>query len=143
MARIDARPNVLDGPNRLHEHYACPSEGRCTPVPLAISDRSAAPRSGATSKNPEAAVRKTAEETSITCETMGLVGIRTAPGQVIHYTSNDEVRQEFSILLTARPQAAEPTASSESSEVHWLAPEAVKELSMGRSMSLADQPLSR
>ena len=82
----------------------------------------------------EAAVRETAEETGITCEITGLVGIYTDPDHVIHYTSNDEVRQEFSIVLTARPLNGEPTTSSESSEVQWVAAEAVRRLTMDRSM---------
>jgi ADP-ribose pyrophosphatase YjhB (NUDIX family) len=52
----------------------------------------------------QAAVRETKEETGIDCEITGLVGIYTDPKHVIHYTSNDEVRQEFSIVLTARGQ---------------------------------------
>jgi 8-oxo-dGTP pyrophosphatase MutT (NUDIX family) len=83
-----------------------------------------------------AAVRETVEETGITCEVTGLVGIYTDPKHVIHYTSNDEVRQEFSILLTARPISGEPTPSSESREVHWVKPEAVEGLKMDRSMRL-------
>jgi hypothetical protein len=55
---------------------------------------------------------------------------------VIRYTSNDEVRQEFSIVLTARPISGEPTSSSESSEVHWVAPDAIPQLTMDRSMKL-------
>ena len=51
----------------------------------------------------ETAVRETQEETGITCEITGLVGIYTNPRHVIRYTSNDEVRQEFSIVFTARP----------------------------------------
>ena len=65
----------------------------------------------------EAAVRETREETGIECEITGLVGIYTNPRHVIRYTSNDEVRQEFSIVFTARPLAGKPTPSSESSEV--------------------------
>jgi ADP-ribose pyrophosphatase YjhB (NUDIX family) len=72
-----------------------------------------------------AAVRETIEETGITCEVTGLVGIYNGPKHLIHYTSNDEVRQEFSILLTARPIAGEPTPSSESSEVHCAEPDTV------------------
>lgn len=83
-----------------------------------------------------AAVRETEEETGITCEVTGLVGIYTDPKHVIHYTSNDEVRQEFSIVLTARPISGEPTSSSESSEVHWVAPDAIPQLTMDRSMKL-------
>jgi 8-oxo-dGTP pyrophosphatase MutT (NUDIX family) len=81
-----------------------------------------------------AAVRETVEETGITCEVTGLVGIYTDPKHVIHYISNDEVRQEFSIVLTARPVSGEPTPSSETSEVHWVKPDAIAGLQMDRSM---------
>lgn len=70
----------------------------------------------------QAAVRETEEETGIACEITGLVGIYSDPGHVIHYTSNDEVRQEFGILLTARPVGGSPRISSESSRVEWLDP---------------------
>jgi 8-oxo-dGTP pyrophosphatase MutT (NUDIX family) len=81
-----------------------------------------------------AAVRETFEETGITCEVTGLVGIYTDPKHVIHYTSNGEVRQEFSIVLTARPVSGEPTPSGETSEVHWVKPDAIEGLQMDRSM---------
>jgi len=84
----------------------------------------------------DAAVRETAEETGVTCEVTGLVGIYTDPNHLIHYTSNDEVRQEFSIVLTARPTGGEPTPSSESSEVHWVRPDAISQLAMDRSMRM-------
>lgn len=83
-----------------------------------------------------AAVRETLEETGIPCAITGLVGIYTDPGHVIHYTSDDEVREEFSIVLTARPVSGEPTTSGESSEVHWVEPEAVSRLTMDRSMRM-------
>ncbi len=50
----------------------------------------------------QAAVRETREESGIECEVTGLSGIYTNPRHVILYTSNGEVRQEFSIVLTAR-----------------------------------------
>lgn len=84
----------------------------------------------------EAAVRETLEETGITCEVTGLVGIYTDPDHLIHYTSNDEVRQEFSIVLTGRPTGGEPTASNESSEVRWVQPTDLRTLAMDRSMRL-------
>ncbi|MCO6009732.1 NUDIX domain-containing protein [Actinoallomurus purpureus] len=68
----------------------------------------------------QAAIRETQEETGITPEITGLVGIYTDPRHVIHYTSNDEVRQEFSIVLTGRPVGGQPTPSNESSEVRWV-----------------------
>jgi 8-oxo-dGTP pyrophosphatase MutT (NUDIX family) len=67
-------------------------------------------------------VRETEEETGIRCEITGLVGVYSDPGHVIHYTSNDEVRQEFGLLLLARPVGGEPRTSSESSRVEWLDP---------------------
>jgi 8-oxo-dGTP pyrophosphatase MutT (NUDIX family) len=84
----------------------------------------------------DAAVRETTEETGITCEVTGLSGIYTDPRHLIHYTSNDEVRQEFSIVLTARPTGGSPTPSSESSEVHWVEPDAIGGLQMDRSMRM-------
>src|SRR6516164_9624761 len=48
----------------------------------------------------DAAVRETQEETGITCKITGLVGIYTNPHHVIRHTSNNEVRQEFSIVFT-------------------------------------------
>ena len=68
----------------------------------------------------QAAVRETREETGVDCEITGLVGIYTDPGNVILYTSNGEVRQECSIVLTARPTGGQPTTSSETSEVRWV-----------------------
>ncbi|MGI8330373.1 NUDIX hydrolase [Actinomadura scrupuli] len=84
----------------------------------------------------QAAVRETREETGIDCEITGIVGIYTDPKHVIHYTSNDEVRQEFSIVLIARPAGGTPTPSEESSQVQWIAPTEIEALSMDRSMRL-------
>jgi ADP-ribose pyrophosphatase YjhB (NUDIX family) len=62
------------------------------------------------------AMRETREETGITCEITGPVGIYTSPRHVILYTSNGEVRQEFSIVFTARPISGQPRPSSESAD---------------------------
>lgn len=92
------------------------------------------------------AVRETEEETGITCEITGLVGIYTNPRHVIRYTSNNEVRQEFSIVFTARPIDGELRPSTESSEPQWVSPAAVPDLQMHPSMRqriqhyLAKQP---
>jgi ADP-ribose pyrophosphatase YjhB (NUDIX family) len=85
---------------------------------------------------PEAAVRETFEETGVRVEVTGLVGIYTDPRHIILYTSNDEARQEFSIVFTARPVGGEPTPSAESREVRWVAPDAIRDLAMDRSMRL-------
>ena len=85
---------------------------------------------------PQAAIRETAEETGITCEITGLAGTYTDPKHVILYTSDGEARQEFSILLTARPVRGEPTPSDESREVRWMPRDKIASLTMDRSMRL-------
>jgi 8-oxo-dGTP pyrophosphatase MutT (NUDIX family) len=82
----------------------------------------------------DAATRETFEETGIQVEITGLLGVYSDPGHVIHFTSNDEVRREFSIALTARPVGGEPTPSSESSEVRWVAPGDLAGYKMGSAM---------
>src|SRR6202522_4499045 len=76
----------------------------------------------------QAAVRETREETGIECEVTGITGIYSDPRHVILYTSNGEVLQEFSIVLTARPRSDEQTPSSEHSEAPGKpAPEVVRD----------------
>jgi ADP-ribose pyrophosphatase YjhB (NUDIX family) len=84
----------------------------------------------------QAAVRETLEETGIECEISGIVGIYSDPRHVILYTSNGEVRQEFSIVLTARALGGQPTPSSESSEVRWVPVAEVSGYTMDRSMRI-------
>ncbi|MFI7618272.1 NUDIX hydrolase [Nonomuraea terrae] len=85
---------------------------------------------------PQAAIRETLEETGITCEITGLVGTYSDPRHVILYTSNGEARQEFSIVLTARAIAGEPTPSSETSQVRWVRRKDVDTYRMDRSMRM-------
>ncbi|GAA3381592.1 NUDIX hydrolase [Cryptosporangium minutisporangium] len=85
---------------------------------------------------PTCGVRETKEETGVDCEITGLVGIYTDPKHVILYTSNNEARQEFSVVFTARCVGGQPTPSSESREVHWVKPGDVDGLTMDRSMRL-------
>jgi ADP-ribose pyrophosphatase YjhB (NUDIX family) len=84
----------------------------------------------------QAAVRETLEESGIECDITGLVGIYSDPRHVILYTSNGEARQEFSIVLTARPLGGQPRPSSESSEVRWVPAAEVYGYTMDRSMRL-------
>src|SRR6266508_5887984 len=58
-----------------------------------------------------AAVREVEEETGVVCEVTGLVGVYTSPKHVIHYTSDDEVRQECSLVYTARAVRSEEHTS--------------------------------
>lgn len=81
-------------------------------------------------------MRETLEESGIECEITGIVGIYSDPRHVIHYTSNGEVRQEFSIVLTARALGGQPTPSNESSEVRWVPVSEVLGYPMDRSMRI-------
>jgi ADP-ribose pyrophosphatase YjhB (NUDIX family) len=85
---------------------------------------------------PHAGIRETKEESGIECEITGISGIYTDPEHVILYTSNGEVRQEFSIVLIARATGGEPTPSSESSEVRWVALDDLPNYQMDQSMRL-------
>ncbi|PRX98164.1 NUDIX hydrolase [Allonocardiopsis opalescens] len=85
---------------------------------------------------PQAAIRETREETGVECEITGISGIYTDPKHVILYTSNGEARQEFSIVLTARPVSGEPTPSDESKEVRWVPKTDLATYLMDRSMQL-------
>jgi len=82
----------------------------------------------------QAAVREVQEETGIEVEITGLVGIYTNPRHLIEYTSDGEVRQEFSIVFTARPTRGEAATSDEASEVVWVDPGDVGALQMHASM---------
>jgi 8-oxo-dGTP pyrophosphatase MutT (NUDIX family) len=82
----------------------------------------------------QAAEREVLEETGITCRVNGLVGIYTSPRHVLEYTSNGEVRQEFSIVFTATPVSGEATRSSESSQVEWVDVADIGQLKMHPSM---------
>jgi ADP-ribose pyrophosphatase YjhB (NUDIX family) len=85
---------------------------------------------------PTTAMRETAEETGIDVEITGLVGIFTDPRHVILYTSNGEVRQEFSVVFAARPTGGSPTTSAETTEVRWIPVREIDALPMDRSMRL-------
>jgi ADP-ribose pyrophosphatase YjhB (NUDIX family) len=82
----------------------------------------------------QAAIRETEEESGIRCEITGMVGIYTNPNHVLHYTSNDEVRQEFSVVLTAKAISGRPTPSNESTSVEWAARETLAQYGMHPSM---------
>src|SRR5262249_51325494 len=82
----------------------------------------------------ETAVRETREETGIECEVTGLVGIYTNPRHVIVYTSNNEVRQEFSIVFTARPTGGQLQSSIEPAEPQWVPADTAATLQMHPSM---------
>ncbi|TDE39370.1 NUDIX domain-containing protein [Actinomadura sp. 6K520] len=82
----------------------------------------------------QAAIRETKEETGIDVEITGLVGIYSDPKHLIHYTSNNEVRQEFSILVAGRPVGGSLQVSQESRESKWISTKRISGYEMDRSM---------
>lgn len=87
----------------------------------------------------ESAAREVQEETGITAEINGLVGIYTNPNHVIEYTSDGEVRQEFSIVFTARLVSGQLRTSDESSRVEWVPPDSIDGYVMHPSMRVRIQ----
>lgn len=79
------------------------------------------------------AVRETFEETGVSIRITGLVGIFTDPGHVTLYTSDGEVRQEFSIVYNAEYLRGDPTPSDEASRVAWVTLDQLDALPMDRS----------
>jgi 8-oxo-dGTP pyrophosphatase MutT (NUDIX family) len=70
----------------------------------------------------QCAIRETAEETGVTTEITGLLGIYSDPGHVVYYDSDGETRQEFEIIFTGRPVSGAPAVNNEASDVGWFAP---------------------
>jgi hypothetical protein len=64
------------------------------------------------------------------------VGIYSDPRHWILYISNGEVRQELSIVLTARPVSGTPAPSDESSEVRWATATDLPGYTLDRSMRI-------
>ncbi|MBS2539263.1 NUDIX domain-containing protein [Catenulispora sp. NF23] len=78
------------------------------------------------------AVREVLEETGISIEVTGMVGIYTDPGHVIAF-DDGEVRQEFSICLRARPVGGEIQVSAESLHVDWVQSDKLDNVAMSGS----------
>jgi ADP-ribose pyrophosphatase YjhB (NUDIX family) len=82
----------------------------------------------------QAAIRETLEETGIESSLTGISGVYTNPNHVLEYTSNGEVRQEFSVVFTAKMTGGVATSSSESSHVEWVSPSDIADLKMHATM---------
>ncbi|MEV4382770.1 NUDIX domain-containing protein [Streptosporangium sp. NPDC049644] len=70
----------------------------------------------------QCAVRETEEETGVIVEPVSMLGIYSDPGHIVAYTDG-EVRQEYEVMLIARPAGGRPKANDEASDVRWVAPE--------------------
>lgn len=83
-------------------------------------------------------VREVVEETGITVQVDGIVGLYTNPEHVLAY-DDGEVRQQFSICFRAHPTGGTLRTSSESKEVRWVAPADLDKLNIHPSMRLRIQ----
>jgi 8-oxo-dGTP diphosphatase len=69
----------------------------------------------------DAAIRETAEESGITAEITGVVGIYTDPGHVIADPRTGQVRQPFVVCFHARPLSGSPDGDQvETSDARWF-----------------------
>jgi 8-oxo-dGTP pyrophosphatase MutT (NUDIX family) len=78
----------------------------------------------------QTAIREAKEETGYDIEITGLVGIYTNPDRRIEYTSNGEVRQEFSVVYRGRPISGEATLNDEATRVEWMPLDKLDDLQM-------------
>jgi len=83
----------------------------------------------------EAAIREAKEETGYDVEITGIAGIYTNPDYRIEYTSNGEVRREFTIVFAAKVIGGEPRINEEASEVVWVRRDEAKSLPMTSSQT--------
>lgn len=83
----------------------------------------------------ESVIREVREETGIEIQVTGVTGIYSDPRHVIAY-DDGEVRQEFSIVFSARPVGGYMRSSSESKQVCWVSLDAITGLNIHSSMRL-------
>jgi len=85
------------------------------------------------------AVREVEEETGVTVELTGIVGLYTDPNHVMAY-DDGEVRQEFSICFSARLVGGHARGDgTETKEVRWVDVDQLDRLSIHPSMRLRIQ----
>jgi 8-oxo-dGTP pyrophosphatase MutT (NUDIX family) len=75
----------------------------------------------------QCAIRETREETGILVEITGILGIYSDPGHIVAY-GDGEIRQQYEVMLLARPVEGEPQVNDEASDVRWVAPSDLGEL---------------
>ena len=68
------------------------------------------------------AIRETREKRpEFSVEVTGVLGIFSDPGHIVAY-GDGEIRQEYEVILLARPLSGKPRANDEASEVRWVVP---------------------
>jgi ADP-ribose pyrophosphatase YjhB (NUDIX family) len=83
----------------------------------------------------QTAVRETSEETGLTIEIVGMVGVYSNPNHVVAY-ADGEVRQQFSVCFAATFVGGTLTTSSETSEVRFVDREHLDDLDIHPSIRL-------
>ena len=73
------------------------------------------------------AIRETREETGITVQVTGLLGVFSDPGHIVAY-GDGEIRQEYEVILLARPLSGTPASNDEASDVRWVTPADLRSL---------------
>ncbi|GAB3835103.1 NUDIX domain-containing protein [Kribbella italica] len=82
------------------------------------------------------ASREVLEETGLTVEVTGIVGIYSDPNHVIQY-SDGEVRQQFNVCLIARRTTGQAmVGDSESTSVEYFSPTEIESLSLHPTQEL-------
>jgi len=72
----------------------------------------------------QCAIRECEEETGLTVEITGLVGVFSTPDHVIAY-GNGEVRQPVNVCLHAAVTGGIATPTDEASEIRWVRPDEI------------------
>jgi ADP-ribose pyrophosphatase YjhB (NUDIX family) len=140
MARVD----YYNDPNAPKANSLVPSvtaavrddEGRLLMIHKIDNDYWALPGGGMDigESIADAVIREVAEETGMTVEITGIVGIYTSPGHVMAY-DDGEVRQEFSVCFHARPQGGElHEDGTETKAAQWITVAELDGLSIHPSM---------
>src|SRR4051812_35572789 len=83
----------------------------------------------------ETAIREVREETGLTVEIDGIVGIYSDPRHLIEY-SDGEVRQQFNICFRGRLVDGSLRSSEESTDVRWIPPDEIDDLSIHHTTRL-------
>jgi len=70
----------------------------------------------------ECAIRECEEETGITAQITGFLGVYSDPHHIVAYTDG-EIRQQYENTYIGRPVSGEPTINDEADGVAFVAPE--------------------